>query len=68
VLLLFNDIDRIFVHCDDDVMLLRRLKRDVMTRGRTIEGVLKSYNRFVKFSYMEFIKPVIIEQINAILI
>ncbi len=49
---------KIFVHSDDDIRLLRRLKRDVMTRGRTVEGVIKSYLRFVKASYDEYIKPV----------
>ena len=50
---------KIFVHSDDDIRLLRRLKRDVLHRGRTVEGVIKSYNRFVKASYDEYIKPVI---------
>jgi uridine kinase len=49
---------KLFVHSDDDIRLLRRLKRDVMERGRTPEGVIKSYNRFVKASYDEYIKPV----------
>jgi len=49
---------KIFVHSDDDIRLLRRVKRDVLERGRTIEGVIKSYNRFVKPSYDEYIKPV----------
>lgn len=49
---------KIFVHSDDDIRLLRRIERDVAHRGRTIEGVLKSYNRFVKPAYDEFIKPV----------
>jgi uridine kinase len=49
---------KIFVHSDDDVRLLRRIKRDVLERGRTIEGVIKSYNKFVKPSYDEYIKPV----------
>jgi uridine kinase len=49
---------KIFVHSDDDIRLLRRLKRDVIHRGRTIEGVLKAYNRFVKSAYDEYIKPV----------
>ena len=47
---------RIFVHTDDDIRLSRRIKRDVNERGRTIAGVLKAYNRFVKPSYDEFIK------------
>lgn len=49
---------KIFVHSDDDIRLLRRLKRDVLHRGRTVEGVIKSYNRFVKAAYDEYIKPV----------
>lgn len=49
---------KVFVHSDDDIRLLRRLKRDVIHRGRTIEGVLKAYNRFVKSAYDEYIKPV----------
>ena len=48
---------KLFVHTDDDIRLLRRLKRDVIHRGRTVEGVIKSYNRFVKASYEEYIKP-----------
>lgn len=31
--------------------------RDCNERGRTVEGVLKQYNRFVKMAYDEFIKP-----------
>lgn len=49
---------KVFVHSDDDIRLLRRLKRDVLHRGRTIEGVIKAYNRFVKAAYDEYIKPV----------
>lgn len=49
---------KVFVHSDDDIRLLRRLKRDVMERGRTVEGVVKAYNKFVKASYDEYIKPV----------
>ena len=48
---------KVFVHSDDDVRLIRRLKRDVMQRGRTVEGVIKAYNRFVKLAYEEYIKP-----------
>jgi len=48
---------KIFVHTDDDVRLARRIKRDIVDRGRTIEGVLKSYHKFVKPAHTEFIKP-----------
>jgi hypothetical protein len=49
---------RIFVDTEADIRLLRRMTRDIMERGRNIEGVLKSYNRFVRVSYNDFIKPV----------
>ena len=49
---------KIFVDTDADIRLLRRIKRDIVDRGREIEGVLKSYNRFVRHSYIDFIKPV----------
>ena len=48
---------KIFVDTDADVRLLRRLKRDTLERGRDLEGVLKSYNRFVKPAYNDFIRP-----------
>ena len=46
---------KVFIHTDADIRLKRRLLRDVKLRGRTCEGVLKSYNRFVKKSFDEFI-------------
>lgn len=48
---------KIFVLTDDDIRLARRIQRDISDRGRTIESVLAQYNRFVKTSYDEFIKP-----------
>ncbi len=48
---------KIFVLTDDDIRLARRIERDISERGRTIESVLAQYNRFVKTSYDEFIKP-----------
>ena len=48
---------KIFVQTDDDLRLARRLKRDIVERGRTVEGVLKSYNRFVKPAFEKFVKP-----------
>ena len=48
---------KIFVHTDDDIRLARRLNRDIVERGRTVEGVLKSYHRYVKPAFSEFVKP-----------
>ncbi|KCV70368.1 uridine kinase [Fonticula alba] len=50
---------RIFVDTDDDVRLARRLKRDISERGRDINGVIEQYNRFVKPSYDNYIRPAI---------
>lgn len=37
---ILNDMVQIFVQCDSDIMLARRIKRDVAERGRSVEGVL----------------------------
>ncbi|KAH7106502.1 uridine kinase [Auriculariales sp. MPI-PUGE-AT-0066] len=48
---------KIFVQCDSDLMLARRLRRDVKERGRAVDGVLDQYLRFVKPSYDNFVQP-----------
>ncbi|GJN90267.1 hypothetical protein Rhopal_003268-T1 [Rhodotorula paludigena] len=48
---------RIFVQCDSDLMLARRLRRDLVERGRDAEGVLDQYLRFVKPAFDNFIQP-----------
>ncbi|KAK2779242.1 Uridine kinase [Emmonsiellopsis sp. PD_33] len=47
----------IFVEADMDVCLGRRILRDVTERGRTIEGVIKQWFKFVKPSYQRFVEP-----------
>ncbi|CAF1654204.1 unnamed protein product, partial [Adineta ricciae] len=48
---------RIFVDTDADIRLARRLERDIVERGRAIEGVIQQYTRFVKPSYDHYIAP-----------
>lgn len=48
---------KIFVDTDDDVRLLRRLKRDIMDRGRDLDGVLYQYEKFVRPMHLEFVEP-----------
>lgn len=48
---------KIFVDTDDDVRLLRRLKRDITERGRDLEGVLNQYEKFVRPMHLEFVEP-----------
>ena len=50
---------KIFINCDDDIRLCRRLKRDTTERGRTVVSVLKQYNKFVKDAYRDFVYPTI---------
>jgi uridine kinase len=40
-----------------DICLLRRLKRDIIQRKRTIESVLMQYESTVRPMYMQFIEP-----------
>lgn len=48
---------RIFVETDSDTRLARRVFRDTMYRGRTVDSVLQQYERFVKPSFEQFILP-----------
>lgn len=32
---------KVFVQCDSDLMLARRIRRDVKERGRSVDGVLE---------------------------
>jgi uridine kinase len=48
---------KIFVDAADDIRLLRRIKRDMEERGRTIETILDQYERTVRPMYIEFVEP-----------
>ena len=48
---------KLFVDTDDDIRLLRRLKRDINERGRNFDGVLDQYERFVRPMHLEFVEP-----------
>jgi uridine kinase len=48
---------KIFVDADADVRLLRRLKRDLGERGRSIESVIEQYERTVRPMHLEFVEP-----------
>lgn len=48
---------KIFVDCDADVRLLRRIKRDVEKRGRTLRSVMEQYLSTVKPMHDRFVEP-----------
>ena len=48
---------KVFVDADDDIRFIRRLKRDVAERGRTMESVVEQYTGTVKPMHLEFVEP-----------
>ncbi len=48
---------KIYVDTDADIRVIRRLRRDVADRGRTVQSVIDQYLETVKPSHDRFIEP-----------
>ena len=48
---------KVFVDTDADVRVLRRIKRDVVKRGRSLESVMTQYLSTVKPMHEQFVEP-----------
>jgi uridine kinase len=48
---------KVFVDTDADERLIRRLRRDILERGRSIESVIRQYVATVKPMHIEFVEP-----------
>ncbi len=48
---------KIFVDTPADIRFIRRLKRDIEERGRTMESVIKQYTEVVRPGHYSFIEP-----------
>ncbi|HEX2253534.1 MAG TPA: uridine kinase [Thermoanaerobaculia bacterium] len=48
---------KIYVDTDADVRLIRRLRRDIEERGRSVEDVLRQYEQSVRPMHLEFVEP-----------
>ncbi|HGI0257850.1 TPA: uridine kinase [Streptococcus pyogenes] len=48
---------KLFVDTDDDIRIIRRIKRDMMKRGRSLESIIDQYTSVVKPMYHQFIEP-----------
>jgi uridine kinase len=48
---------RIYVDAADDIRLMRRIRRDLQERDRSIEGILRQYERTVRPMHLEFVEP-----------
>ena len=48
---------KLFVHVDSDERLVRRIRRDISERGRSIDDVLHRYKQTLKPMHMQFVEP-----------
>ncbi|MEO8275614.1 MAG: uridine kinase [Thermoanaerobaculia bacterium] len=48
---------KVFVDTDADVRLVRRIRRDMMERGRAVGDVLRQYMGTVRPMHLEFVEP-----------
>ena len=48
---------RIFMETALDICLIRRMKRDMNERGRSLDSVIKQYQETLKPIYLQFIEP-----------
>lgn len=48
---------KLFVDTDDDIRLLRRIRRDILERERSLENVLNQYEQYVRPMHLEFVEP-----------
>lgn len=48
---------KVFVDTPDDIRFIRRLRRDIAERGRTLESVIEQYIATVRPMHMQFVEP-----------
>jgi uridine kinase len=48
---------KIYVDTPDDIRFIRRIKRDISDRGRTLDSVIEQYLEIVRPGHYEFIEP-----------
>lgn len=48
---------KVFVDTPDDIRFIRRLRRDLAERGRTLESVIEQYIGTVRPMHMQFVEP-----------
>jgi len=48
---------KVFVETDADIRFIRRLKRDISERGRTVESIINQYLNTVRPMHLKFVEP-----------
>lgn len=63
-ILIFADEDllaemdiKVFVDTPDDIRFIRRLRRDISERGRSVESVIEQYMATVRPMHLQFVEP-----------
>lgn len=47
----------VYIHTPLDECFIRRLRRDIKERGRTVDSVIEQYYRHVRPSYINYVEP-----------
>jgi uridine kinase len=48
---------KLYVDTPDDIRFIRRLKRDIEERGRTVDSVITQYQEVVRPGHYQFVEP-----------
>jgi len=48
---------KLFVDADPDVRFIRRLRRDLVERGRSVDSVIRQYEESVRPMHVQFVEP-----------
>jgi len=48
---------KLYVDTPDDIRFIRRLRRDITERGRTVDSVIQQYTERVRPGHYEFVEP-----------
>ena len=48
---------KVYVDTDADIRLLRRMRRDMLERGRSLESVIEQYENSVRPMHIQFVEP-----------
>ena len=55
---LIDEMDvKVFVDTPDDIRFIRRLRRDIAERGRTVDSVIEQYLSTVRPMHLQFVEP-----------
>ena len=48
---------KLYVDADPDVRFIRRLRRDLMERGRSVDSIVRQYEESVRPMHLQFVEP-----------